>query len=237
MAFQKKHWFDSRITRRYLLDLKARYPGQLIGLIWDSAPSHKDTASIEFLKQAEDDGWLKVVRIPGGITSVVQVGDIACNGPLKKRVKALYGKWRSAQIREIQEKNNSRYTGNEKLVVSRDRIIEWVERAIREYNSDQMQDNTIVKTFRLVGQDPFNDSTQQFEEHLRSLRETGAYNALTLRHEEVERQKNFEESAETILLKLQDLTLDSMRAEEIGVALEYGFFPTKLHLRGSYRSG
>ena len=200
--------------------MKARYPGQLIGLIWDSAPSHKDTASIEFLKQAEDDGWLKVVRIPGGITSVVQVGDIACNGPLKKRVKALYGKWRSDQIREIQERNNSRYTGNEKLVVSRDRIIEWVERAIREYNSDQMQDNTIVKTFRLVGQDPFNDSTQQFEEHLRSLRETGAYNALTLRHEEVERQKNFEESAETILLKLQDLTLDSMRAEEIGVALE-----------------
>ena len=116
-SFQKKHWFDSRITRRYLLDLKARYPGQLIGiLIWDSAPSHKDTASIEFLKQAEDDGWLKVVRVPGGITSVVQVGDIACNGPLKKRVKALYGKWRSAQIREIQEKNNStRYTGNEKF--------------------------------------------------------------------------------------------------------------------------
>jgi len=36
----------------------------------------------------------------------------------------------------------------------------------------------------------------------------------------VERQKKFEESAETILLKLQDLTLDSMRAEEIGVALE-----------------
>ena len=52
------------------------------------------------------------------------------------------------------------------------------------------------------------------------MRETGAYNALTLRHEEVERQKKFEESAETILLKLQDLTLDSMRAEEIGVALE-----------------
>ena len=52
------------------------------------------------------------------------------------------------------------------------------------------------------------------------MRETGAYNALTLRHEEVERQKKFEESAETVLLKLQDLTLDSMRAEEIGVALE-----------------
>ena len=51
VAFQKKHWFDSRITKRYLLD-----PGQLIGLIWDSAPSHKDTASIAFLKQAEDDG-------------------------------------------------------------------------------------------------------------------------------------------------------------------------------------
>ena len=52
------------------------------------------------------------------------------------------------------------------------------------------------------------------------MRETGAYNALTLRHEEVERQKKFEESAETVPLKLQDLTLDSMRAEEIGVALE-----------------
>ena len=41
VAFQKKHWFDTYITLRWLRWLKAQSPaGKKIGLIWDHAPAH-----------------------------------------------------------------------------------------------------------------------------------------------------------------------------------------------------
>ena len=40
VTFQKKHWFDTDITIRWLNWLKDQFPNLKVGLIWDHAPAH-----------------------------------------------------------------------------------------------------------------------------------------------------------------------------------------------------
>ena len=56
IAFQKKHWFDTAITIRYLKWLRELYPDKMIFLIWDHAPAH-DAADVQaFIREAEAEG-------------------------------------------------------------------------------------------------------------------------------------------------------------------------------------
>ena len=62
IAFQKKHWFDTAITIRYLKWLRELYPDKKIFLFWDPAQAN-DAADVQaFIREAEAEGWL-VVRL------------------------------------------------------------------------------------------------------------------------------------------------------------------------------
>ena len=72
IAFQKKHWFDAVITLRWLKWLLRQYgEDEIIGLIWDHAPGHRDSRVQEFLEANKD--RLVTHLIPSGMTSILQV--------------------------------------------------------------------------------------------------------------------------------------------------------------------
>ena len=51
--------------------------GEMIGLIWDMAPTQANKAIDEFLQSQSD--WLITGLIPGGLTSILQVGDLVAS--------------------------------------------------------------------------------------------------------------------------------------------------------------
>ena len=73
--FQKKHWFDGPITLRWINWLESQFPpSERIGLVWDQCPSHKASIVKNRLEQLDIKGRLFSVIIPGGLTSVLQLG-------------------------------------------------------------------------------------------------------------------------------------------------------------------
>ena len=75
MNFQKKHWFDGIITLRWINWLVDQFPQALsVGLIWDANPSHKDKRVVARLTELEDEKRLFSQLIPGGLTSILQLG-------------------------------------------------------------------------------------------------------------------------------------------------------------------
>ena len=75
MNFQAKHWFDATITLRWLDWLVTQFPrGLRIGLVWDQNPSHLAGKVKLRLRMLENEKRLFTAVIPGGLTSVLQLG-------------------------------------------------------------------------------------------------------------------------------------------------------------------
>ena len=91
MNSQSKHWFDKIITLRWINWLNDQFPrGTRLGLVWDACPSHLSQLVQDRLRELEDSMRLFTVAIPGGLTSVLQLGDICINGPCKKSLRLSY---------------------------------------------------------------------------------------------------------------------------------------------------
>ena len=104
VAFQKKHWFDTPITIRWLKWLKEQYPPKTkIGLIWDHAPAH-DSGEVEAYLEANEH-WLTVMLIPGGMTSIMQVCDVVTNPQLKSLIRKWYMQWRKKEVAMMKSAN------------------------------------------------------------------------------------------------------------------------------------
>ena len=77
ITFQPNHWFDWEITLTYLKWLVNQFePNTKIGLIWDQAPSHKETSVQQYLEEQQAANKLFTSFIPAGLTSIVQVSDL-----------------------------------------------------------------------------------------------------------------------------------------------------------------
>ena len=73
MNFQLKHWFDGTITLRWINWLVNEFPPtSTIGLIWDTAPSHKESRVNARLTELKDSRRLITAIIPSGLTSILQ---------------------------------------------------------------------------------------------------------------------------------------------------------------------
>lgn len=201
MAFQAKHWFDSRITIRWLEWLQQQYePDKKILLIWDHAPAHDSEEVATYLAEHVD--RLVVCLIPGGLTSVLQVCDLACNAQLKTLFKAHYLQWRAGQLRRLQAEYEERVaelseTGVGRIpkpTLKRDRsaIIHMVEAAFRQFNDEQsakvVEERTIRKTFQRAGQDPFAEDLSCFDKHIADLMDNPTYRYGTLTAKETANQ-------------------------------------------------
>eukprot|EP01045_Picozoa_sp_COSAG04_P000551 COSAG04_NODE_13_length_42806_cov_92.030323_24_plen_337_part_00 len=175
VRFQHKHWFDGAITIHYLKSLKQMYgPGEKIGLIWDCAPVHKDRRVNEFIKKAEEDGWLKVCYIPGGLTSVMQPCDIVVNAELKLRTKQWYGEWKENKLAELGSEQ-----GHVKIKMDRMELVLAMEKVRADLNEKERASPTIRPCFKKVGLDIWDDGTESaMGEWIKSLSTNALYKSL-----------------------------------------------------------
>eukprot|EP01047_Picozoa_sp_COSAG01_P084780 COSAG01_NODE_18340_length_1083_cov_2.013211_2_plen_241_part_01 len=144
--FQHKHWFDSVITIRYFEHLKKKFhtpSGKMLGVILDRAPQHESKEMKKYYKANED--WLCIAFIPGGLTSLMQVGDLVCNAELKLDIKDWYANWKM----EAQERleGDLKIKGHVKLKVTREEIIEVGEAAFARFNLKQIKNPTVRNCF------------------------------------------------------------------------------------------
>ena len=75
VCFQKNHWMDKILAKKYLSWVKSLFPGKKIGIIWDKAAAH---ISEEVLKHAEELG-IVIELLYAGMTSIMQPCDIWLN--------------------------------------------------------------------------------------------------------------------------------------------------------------
>ena len=83
VSFQKKHWFDSDITLRWLRDLLVEFPAPaIIGLIWDRAPCHMSKAVDQFLEEHADRLWesFRVCVLPVAARGSCEPQPLSCRG-------------------------------------------------------------------------------------------------------------------------------------------------------------
>lgn len=177
MCFQKKHWCDSLVIVKYLKHLLGAYPGQRIGLIWDKAPAHNSKFVQDFL--ADYDNRISIFTLPGGMTSVMQVGDICLNHPIKVGMRQWYAGWRRQQI-EAQAG-----AGHIRLRFDRDAFLRGLEGVIAGFNHNEHTARTIENTFMSCGQNIWaaEETRAVFHAHLAKLSENGLYRALLLAQE------------------------------------------------------
>lgn len=216
VCFQKKHWFDSGITVRFLAWLMREYPGQKIGLIWDSAPQHDsmDTELREFIEGESE--RLCIATIPKGMTSVLQVCDIALNAPLKKRVMYKYQEWRDAALSEVGVEG-----GQRKLKVTREDVVRWTEEVTQEMNDKlkASEDNFVSRTFLNVGQNAFRAEASKagLERHIEDLKGSASYMAIA---EKVEEKVLEAQKALAVKGVLEDRLLEAQQALQISAELD-----------------
>ncbi len=163
--FNPTHWINKEMAKRYIDWLCSCFEEEKIGLIWDSASSHK---SEEVLQHAQEKG-IAVGFIPGGLTSIMQVCDLVVNKPLKQRFKQLYTAYKL---------RNDPGAGK-KVKVKRDDVLLWLEQAICEFNEKNHDGRLLEKSFKKYGQDfRVAGFPEEFKAHLQSLSENTIYEAL-----------------------------------------------------------
>ena len=173
VAFQKKHWFDTPITLRWLRWLKAQFPPNAkVGLIWDHAPAH-DSAEVSTWLDANTD-WLTVMLIPGGMTSIMQVCDVAANAQLKKLIRKWYMKWRRTEITRLR---NAGHVGHLKLKLPRDEFIRGAEKITKDFNELEKTSRSIEKCFTRLGQnfEKPTESRAAVRDYLNKMRDSDVF--------------------------------------------------------------
>ena len=193
VCFQKKHWFDWQITLRYLKFLDEHCPaGEVIGLVWDMAPSHCHSEVKKWLDEKLAEGRMCYFVIPAGMTSILQICDLLLNAPVKSMIKAYYTMWRTAQMRELRRQG---LLGHIKLKVNRPALIGWIEDVVRDLNRKELSKRSIEACFTSAGQNPFRHDEEKFVAHLDSLSMSSMYAALTEAAKAVHIQDEEEEAA------------------------------------------
>ena len=89
MTYQPKQWFDEDITILWFdWILDELYPGKKVGISINRAPAHCSGKVQTYIKRRTDEGHLVEEDIDGGLTSVLQVCDLATNKEVKDLIKA-----------------------------------------------------------------------------------------------------------------------------------------------------
>ena len=174
VAFQPSHWFDTAITLRWLRWLCEKFPANTrIGLVWDHAPAHDSVAVREFI--SDNSSWLVVALIPEGMTSILQVCDIAANASLKRFIRAWYAKWRGKELTKIRaaQPTAEKIT----LKIPRDAFIKGVEGIFAEFNRAQLRNPGLLRAFTQLGQNIFDpaECEVEFGKHANKLRDLQIY--------------------------------------------------------------
>ena len=135
-----------------------------MGLIWDATTSDFCDAAVEKAKELN----IVLGAIPPGCTSLIQVCDFIANKPIKQAFKQRFVAWKM---------RSDRGPGG-KYKVERSDVIQWLEEAFEEVNSNFAPLLRISEAFSAYGQDyRFLDQTA-FLQYLAKQEENGVYKSL-----------------------------------------------------------
>ena len=129
----------------------------------------------------EDQQRLTTIAIPGGMTSILQVGDICVNGPCKKSLRASY---LAFTLEEVQRRRALGERGKLVVKVNREQLMTWTEDFVRTFNNNEKSGVTdiIIPCLTKLGQNVFSDETEPFSEWLDSHTKNSLYKALLNAH-------------------------------------------------------
>jgi hypothetical protein len=176
MVFQKKHWFDEDITIVWFdWILNVQYPGKKVGISMDMAPCQTGAKVRQYIAEKTSEGRLIVVFIDGGLTSVLQVCDLAANKEFKDNIKRLYLKYRTGFLWAERAKTPDEPNRRIKTKIPVVRMTEIIEEAVKEFNTGQLETRSILKTFISAGQHPWKVCEVQFKAHLDNLSKLPLY--------------------------------------------------------------
>ena len=170
IAFQKKHWFDEDITIEWLdYVLNVRYPGKKVAISMDMAPCQTGARVKKYIEEMTNKGRLVVEFIDGGLTSVLQVCDLAANKEFKDTIKKRYLKYRANFLRAERAKTPNEPNKRIDMKMPIVEMMDIVEKSVKRFNVGQLETRSIEKTFISAGQHPWKDCSAEFKTHLDNL--------------------------------------------------------------------
>lgn len=154
---------------------------QTIGLVWDACPSHLDSrvsARIEELKQSRR---LITAVIPGGLTSILQLGDLVVNAPCKRFLRRKYSEY---TMSEIERRRNVGENGRIVITITREMLMTWCENFVTSFNYGERTGSTniLLPCLTKIGQNCFEPVTDNFDTWLTSLSKNALYKSMLEAH-------------------------------------------------------
>jgi hypothetical protein len=174
VLFNPTHWMTQYIFILYLEWLTKMFHGQRLMLIVDRATTHYGEVIDNWLianQNSDSPNKIYIEYIPEGMTSIIQVCDIAINKPLKEKIKLQYYTFRDQCIKEATAVT---LTGTV-FTVPRECLVEMIELAYDELNSANQKRRSIANAFAQCGQDPWAEDQSAFDRHLTGLKENTIY--------------------------------------------------------------
>jgi len=152
LGFQPKHWFDEDITIQWLeWVLDVLHPGCKVGVSLDMAPAHRGGRVKAYIDRRTAEGRLVVEEIDGGLTSVLQVCDLAANKEIKALIKKGYLKYRIWFLKKERAKTPDQPNRRITMKMPIEEMMKIIEDSIYQFNNRQIETESIRKTFVSAG--------------------------------------------------------------------------------------
>eukprot|EP00474_Spongospora_subterranea_P006789 CRZ07247.1 hypothetical protein [Spongospora subterranea] len=157
----------------YLTWISNTFPDSKTLLIVDRSTTHFGPLITEWLENnhSSTGGKVWIEYISEGMTSILQVCDIAINKPLKAHVHKAYFDFRLQAIQNLTAKQLT----DSVFTVPRENLFEMIENAFELINQQNYRRQWIADAFEKCGQNPWVEGDSKFEAHLASLNENCVY--------------------------------------------------------------
>ena len=152
-------------------------------MIYDNAPSHVPAEVMDWItsynSKAPPNEQLVVEFVDPCLTSIYQPPDVIMNAPLKRLVRQQYHDHVHRILQD--ESHSSKFKPGDKVTISRETLIDFVEKAYEDINNENIKKRWIAESFNKCGLNPWGDDSC-FLKHLDQVNESGMYKALTEAH-------------------------------------------------------
>ena len=153
VSFTEKHWMMSQTFVLYMDLVMDCYIGKPIGLIVDYAPSHDNSELqnwIKHLNNTKKASKTTIIKttiivdwVDKGLIIIYQPGDIGINKPMKDIIRNSYHPYVT--------ENTVSFKAGQKIQVSREQLLSFIEKAVDTINDQQKRTMTIYKCFKICG--------------------------------------------------------------------------------------
>ena len=128
-----------------------------IGLVWDKCPSNEGQKVADWITELRESSRLFPVIIPGGLTNILQLGDIVLNNLCKRYLRAKYADY---EMEQIEVRRAAVIRGILVIKITREQIMTWSEDFIEAFNYRERMGITdiLLPCLTKVGQNCFDSN-------------------------------------------------------------------------------